>query len=246
MRSREPAGVQSPDAAAGDVADAICETIAAAVADRALEPGTKLPEDTIGEHFRVSRTVVRTALSRLQRERLVELHRNRGAFVARPSIEEAWDVLDARRGLERAIIERVARRIAPADLAPLDAHIDRELAAHAARDRHAMVRLSGEFHLRLGRLAGNGVLAGFLELLVRRSALVIALYGDGGHDECGAHDHRRLVEALGRGDADEAARLLDEHLAGIQARMRLDPDHLVRRTLSDVLVHYAAPSPDAA
>src|ERR1700755_2990300 len=82
-----------------------------AIIEQALEPGAKLPEDAIGERFGASRTIVRSALSRLAAEGLVELRRNRGAAVAAPAWEEARDTFDVRLGLERLVVARLAGQL---------------------------------------------------------------------------------------------------------------------------------------
>lgn len=92
-------GVELPDVAE-DISDKICATLAAAITQGALRPGEKILEDAIAAHFEVSRTVVRGALAILQRDHLLERKRNRGAFVAEPSIAEAQALFEARRTLE--------------------------------------------------------------------------------------------------------------------------------------------------
>src|SRR5258706_6066897 len=82
-----------------------------AIIEQALAPGAKLPEDTIGERFGASRTIVRSALGQLAAEGLVELRRNRGASVATPSWEEARDTFDVRLGLERLVVSRRSRKL---------------------------------------------------------------------------------------------------------------------------------------
>jgi len=104
-------------------AETVYRGLRRAIIEQALSPGTKLPEDLVGTRFGVSRTVVRAALARLAAESLVELHLNRGATVAHPSLDEAHDVFDIRRSLERLVVERLAGRLSRADLArllPLD------------------------------------------------------------------------------------------------------------------------------
>jgi DNA-binding GntR family transcriptional regulator len=86
-----------PDA---DRAGSIYRTLRHAIIEQALEPGAKLPEDTIGERFGASRTIVRSALGQLAAEGLVELRRNRGAAVATPAWEEARDTFDVRLGID--------------------------------------------------------------------------------------------------------------------------------------------------
>ena len=75
-RQREPAG---------DKVGTICRALRRAIIEQALEPGTKLPEDALGERFGVSRTIARQALGQLAAEGLVELRRNRIAVVETPS-----------------------------------------------------------------------------------------------------------------------------------------------------------------
>ena len=94
-----------------------------AILEQALSPGMKLPEDAIGDRLGVSRTLVREALARLALEGLVELKPNRGASVAYPTLEEARDVFDVRRGLERLVAETLAGRMTKAQADSLEAHV---------------------------------------------------------------------------------------------------------------------------
>lgn len=90
-----------PSKAALDRAGGIYRALRHAIIEKAIEPGSKLPEDAIGEQFGASRTIVRNALNQLAAEGLVELRRNRGASVAVPSWDEARDIFDVRLALER-------------------------------------------------------------------------------------------------------------------------------------------------
>ncbi|MFD2856322.1 GntR family transcriptional regulator [Seohaeicola zhoushanensis] len=57
---------------------AVYDLLRKAIIEQALKPGMRLPEDTVGEQFGVSRTIVRQALVRLENEGLVVTRRNRG------------------------------------------------------------------------------------------------------------------------------------------------------------------------
>src|SRR5918995_1739222 len=96
-----------------------------AIIEQALMPGTKLPEDAIGESFGVSRTLVRSALTRLAAEGLVELRHNRGAVVASLSLSEARDVFDIRRNLEALVVQRLADRLTREQQDALRRHVAR-------------------------------------------------------------------------------------------------------------------------
>ena len=69
-------------------AQGIADQLAIAIHEHRLAPGAKLSEDEVGEVFGVSRTVVRAALQILAHDKMVDLKRNRGAFVAQPSVKE--------------------------------------------------------------------------------------------------------------------------------------------------------------
>jgi hypothetical protein len=90
-----------------------------------VEPGAKLPEDTIGERFGASRTIVRKGWVSL-RLKGSELRRNRGAAVATPAWEEARDTFDVRLGIEHLVMSRLAGRLSKEQIKTLEAHVDQE------------------------------------------------------------------------------------------------------------------------
>ena len=70
----------------------IRDAIREAIVERRLSPGTKLSESDVGNLFSVSRTLARAALQALSYEGLVSVEKNRGAFVAYPSPDEARQI----------------------------------------------------------------------------------------------------------------------------------------------------------
>lgn len=62
----------------------IAARLTRAIVEHRLQPGTKLAEQKLADHFGVSRTLVRQALFQLSQNRLVRLEPARGAFVAAP------------------------------------------------------------------------------------------------------------------------------------------------------------------
>lgn len=210
--------------AAEDRSASIREQLRDAIIDRRLAPGTKLSEAEVGELFAVSRTVVRAALQMLSFEGLVRTERNRGAFVANPSPEEAKQVFDSRRLIEPALAMAAAERITSTDIAAFRERLHEEtrlIGERGAGARRAEIRASGDFHLLLANVAGNAVLARFMEELVARSSLVIALYGRTGASRCGHNEHGDILDALERRDGKMAARLLLHHIDHIEADLDL-------------------------
>lgn len=195
-----------------------------AIIDRRLAPGTKLSEAEVGALFEVSRTVARSALQMLSFEGLVRTERNRGAFVANPSPEEARQVFDSRRLIEPALALAAAGRIRPADVAAFRRKLNDEsqlMGERGTAARRAEIRASGDFHLLLAGVAGNAILQRFMEELVARSSLVIALYGRTGASTCGHAEHGSILAALEARDGELAGRLLLQHIDHIEADLDL-------------------------
>jgi DNA-binding GntR family transcriptional regulator len=238
MNTKPLIDVMDPESAGSPPADrsqSMRDTIQAAIVDHRLAPGTKLSEEELGETFGVSRTVVRAALQALAHNGLVALERNRGAFVARPSAEEAHHIFHARRLIEPDLARTAASAFLPKHGKGLREHLAEEAAAIKAGDRRTAIRLSGTLHLGIAEIAGNQVLARFLTELIARSSLIIALYGRSGISACGVHDHRDIIAALAKKDGDGAARLMIEHLNHIDHDLDFTRGPETPRALSDLL-----------
>lgn len=195
-----------------------------AIVDRRLAPGTKLNEAEVGALFDVSRTVVRAALQALAFEGLVKAERNRGAFVANPTPDEARQVFDSRRLIEPGIARAAAERITPDEIAAFRERLSDESRIMSERGpsaRRAEIHASGDFHLLLASVAGNAILLRFMEELVARSSLVIALYGRSGASSCGHGDHANILAALEQRNGDLASQLLLTHIDHIEADLDL-------------------------
>lgn len=214
----------APATGSEDRAMHIRDQLRDAIIDRRLGPGTKLSEAEVGALFDVSRTVARSALQMLAFEGLVRMERNRGAFVAHPSPEEARQVFESRRLIEPALARAAIERLTDADVAAFRERLAEETRLMSERGpsaRRAEIRASGDFHLLLAAVAGNAVLGKFMEELVARSSLVIALYGRTGASSCGHADHGSILAALADGDADRAGALLIEHIDHIEGDLDL-------------------------
>ncbi len=218
---------------------AIVRALRNAIIEQALAPGTRLPEDMIGEKFGVSRTIVRSALVQLAAEGLVEHRRNRGAIVAEPSWNEARDTFDLRLALEELVIARLAGTLHPDQIAALEAHVDEEDRAQNLDEPHS-IRLAGEFHVMLAEFTGSEILAQYMRELVSRCCLMLALYSRPHSSECGVSEHRQIVELLKRGNQHELVRTMHDHLGGVIERALIHPPKREGREIGDILASYAS------
>lgn len=234
--------VEKNDNAEDRSVEAVYRALVQAILSRDLKPGMKLAEETIGNAFSVNRIIVRAVLNRLHGEALVEIQKNRGAYVASPSPEEARDIFDLRIILEREVAARLAERITREQLDLLQKQVDVHRESYRA-GRDAESRRSAEqFHLMAAQLVGNRALQVTLGSLITRSALVMALYGTRSSSECGIDEHDEILQALRGKDAAAAGRAMTRHLEHILERVRLNGSPDDEAGLGEILSRYARPA----
>jgi DNA-binding GntR family transcriptional regulator len=223
-----------------DKSDTAYTAIKQAIIEGALSPGTKLPEDGLGTHFGMSRTLIRAALARLVADGLVDTAHKRTATVAQPSLEEARSVFELRRCLEAEVVRLVIERWQPSLGAALEGHV--RLEEQAARQQQAPVsaRLAGEFHQLLAQMAGNPLLARYVGEVVSRCSLILAVYGRPHAADCAIAEHRALIDALRRGDEKAARKLMASHLGSVEHRALHGESQRQEQDLGQILARYAA------
>ncbi|MFZ1386297.1 MAG: GntR family transcriptional regulator [Thiolinea sp.] len=199
----------------------IYERVFDAILEQRLAPGTRLSEDKLGQVFGVSRTIIRQVLQRLEHEGVVEIHRNRGASVARTSADQTRQAFAARQVVERAIVLSACEHLQPEAVQVLHAIIQAEQAALQANDRGRALRLSGELHLKLAELCGNEFLAHFARTMVSRCSLIIAQYEAHAHELCSIEEHTEIIHAIADKNSELAVRLMVEHIQHIEAKLVL-------------------------
>lgn len=200
----------------------IVESLYKAIVEHRLQPGAKLVEQKLADHFGVSRTLVRQALYQLEQQRLVVIEPARGAFVASPSLQEAQEVFEVRRMLEAEMTRMFVRQINPPQIRELREHLIAEKAALAKNNVSTRSEMLGEFHILIAKLIGNDVLVQMLRDLIARCALITLMYQSvqGAHDS--NQEHIRIVGAMVAKDENLAVRLMEEHLLNVVSNLTFD------------------------
>lgn len=230
-----------PVAAARALPEEVASALAVELASGPLRPGDRLPtEQMLVARFRVSRAVVREAISRLKSDGLVVSRRGSGLYVAPPArrrsfrldagalaaadLAEVGAVLELRLAVEEAAAAFAARRRTPAQLAAIGlAH-----EAMAATDDWdgAGVAADIEFHCKVAEATGNPRFTGFITFLgdslaeAIRAARAAASEPDGTR-RVTTEEHARILAAIAAGDPAAARRAARAHLRGARRRMGL-------------------------
>ena len=191
----------------------------------ALPPGQLLDETTLAERFAMSRSPIREALIRLASDSLVVLAPNRGARVAPLDLDQVPQVLEALELYERATTRWAALRRQPHHLELLEQRNREFAAASETRDPRLIVEANWAFHDAINQACGNKFLAAdcskMLRGVMRLSLLAFRQNGAALLSYSDVIDqHNQMIDAIRRGDAAEAERLVYEHSDEFRERMK--------------------------
>jgi DNA-binding GntR family transcriptional regulator len=193
---------------------------------RLLVPGQRLVEADLMAQIGASRSRVREALQRLEAEGLVSIEEFRGASVRRFTLEELRQIYRARmalEGLAAADFAASGDREAKARLQVLQEELN---AGENTGNHERFARLNDEWHRLIIDGSRNQYVAMFLERLrVPIYRLLFATFYNSARIDAANADHRKITDAIVKGRADEAERLMREHVSqGLAALSELDPD----------------------
>ncbi|MEU4794414.1 FadR/GntR family transcriptional regulator [Streptomyces sp. NPDC023327] len=218
----------------------IQERIKKLIIDSRLPSGASLPtEPELMERLGVSRNSVREALKALQAVGIVEIRHGFGTYVGPMSVapmieglafrtvaghyrgeDSLLQLLELREAVETGLIARLAGRVPEADLAELDALVDRMDAEAAAPDGTVRAETDRAFHAALYRGLGNLLLGEVLEAFWDAFHKVRTDLVDVPQDpKVTCRQHREIVQAVRSGDAVRAERAIREHFGNIRTRL---------------------------
>ncbi|WP_181711273.1 GntR family transcriptional regulator [Roseovarius sp. TE539] len=175
-----------------------------------LPPGSLISENSLGREMGLSRTPVREALKRLEREYLVSIMPRRGIVVTEVDLRSQIQLLEMRRGLEMRLLLRGAERASDGQRDEMKRLASEMETAAKAGDLESYVRLDAEFDCIIEEACGN-------RFLTQAMWPVHALVRRYWHTQVGTADllealemHVRVVRAATDGDLDALRQRLTE------------------------------------
>ena len=199
------------------VTDWVYEEIRGAIVDLRLEPGAPLREAAIATQLGVSKTPVREALGRLEQEGLVEATSFKGAVVSDYSERDLQEIYELRELLEGVAVRAAATEADDATLAALHEVIERSRAARDTDDLVLLAELLGRFDQIIFEQVENARIRNLIETLRAHLTRIGKLTEEiPGRVEASVEEHAAIVEAIARGDADEAERAMRVHIASVR------------------------------
>ena len=182
----------------------------AAIVERRIVPGQRIPVDRLAQEFGISRTPILNALKRLAQERVVDCVSRRGVFVRRFSKREMAKLFEVREALEGMAVRLAAARIVPREIRALGKLFRRFDGPATAASIRRYIERDRYFHWRLVELAGNEQLMAALDSV----NMMFFAYQDGvvRPPVETVPEHRAILKALGRRDPEASETAMRLHI----------------------------------
>jgi DNA-binding GntR family transcriptional regulator len=191
----------------------ILERLRDLIVEGDLKPGAKIPEAELCVRFGVSRTPLREALKALAVEGLVTLQPNRGAIVAKATIEEIDALFPIMGALEALAGELACTRITDAEIAALHRDHAEMVKQFERGDWIQYSRLNRAIHEAIFAAAGNGALSAlYQQLLVRTHSVRFVAKKSMHRWRQAVLEHEKMMAAIDKRDGRALARVLTLHL----------------------------------
>jgi len=193
----------------GPLRDHVYTSIKNAIITAQREPNERLIEETIAADMGTSRTPVREALQKLEKEGLI-FRRSIGFVVKGIAEEEVEDILDLQCLLEGHAGRLAASRITEDELRSLNDLIGRQ---EDCSDTETFIRLDGEFHDALHRAAKNGRLYDLVQGLrdsIDRYRIIV--FRSQARLHLSVKDHKELVSLMRTRNGRKIEKLIRTHL----------------------------------
>lgn len=188
--------------------------------DFTLMPGDRCSESELAQRLAVSRTPLRQALQRLQRDGFLQVAPKVGWMVAPLDFDVFDELYDLRILIECHAAMQLAEREERPALAPL-AEVWLRPEAERLGDGAAVGLLDEQFHMQLVQASGNREMARVHREITERIRIIRRLdFTKPARVEATYDEHALILRAITRRRSDEAQRLLRAHVEQSKLEVR--------------------------
>ncbi len=178
-----------------------------------IPPGTRMMEVELAEDMGVSRTPIREAIRKLEKEGLVSIEPRRGAYASDISIKDMVDVLEVREFLEGMAAGLAAKKINDEEIETLKKATATYKKAVENGNTEEIIKEDELFHKLIVDCSGNKTLIQMInqvqELALRFRYIY---YEDFSRYRNMPYEHQEILDAILSGDSEKARSIADAHV----------------------------------
>ena len=191
----------------------VFEYLKKAIIDQTIEPGSRLVESKLADMLGISRTPLREALHKLEREDWIEKIPSGGFQVVKLTKDEIEQTFGIRSVLEAYAAQLAAEKHQEKDLIPLEKKMMECQKCLGDKDSTKLEQLNTEFHDLLYSLSQSPKLIKMINQLraqIARFRKIILT--DEGYAEQSFKDHIEMLEAIKNRDGQTVEHLVRQHI----------------------------------
>lgn len=175
--------------------------------------GGKLNEGELAAALGISRTPVREAINRLEKEGLVQIFPQRGAFVVRFSEKDVFELFLIRENLEGLAARLAAERINEKNLVKLESCIQGFQEPFTEKDVQRYAKEDFRFHQTIVAVSDAQRLIKMISTLYDHIRIFrLTTLGLSSRMKTSLAEHRLLIEAFQRRDSEQAEQMMRQHI----------------------------------
>lgn len=182
-----------------------------------IAPGTRMMEVELADEMGVSRTPVREAIRKLEKEGLVSIEPRRGAYASDISIKDMVDVLEVRQDLEGMAAALASLRITEEEKEDLEKIVQEYTDAVESGNISEIIKYDEAFHKYIVSISGNKTL---VQMVSQVQDLALRFryiyYDDFTRFKNQPLEHHRIVDAIFAADANKARIEAESHLSKLK------------------------------
>jgi len=203
-----------------NLTDIVYNTLKDRILTHQLKPGLRIVEEKLAQEMGVSRTPLKRALTKLEKENLIETIPRKGTYIKKFTAKEVEEVYEVRKLMEGYSAELAANSILPNELKQM-----RKLALDykkfaKERNRLSCAEVDVQFHETLVKATKNTTLLETMKsfnLQVKSMRMNQMNFCEWG--EKTTKEHLSIVDALSKGDGKLARKLIEEHIEDAKRRL---------------------------
>ncbi|MBI5968840.1 MAG: GntR family transcriptional regulator [Deltaproteobacteria bacterium] len=184
---------------------------------RQIPPGGKLNEGELAKTLGISRTPVREAINRLEKEGLVEIFPQRGAFVVQFSEKDVYELFLIRENLEGLAAYLAAAKMNERHQAKLNSCVQGFEEPFSEEDTRRYAREDFKFHQTIVAISEARRLINLISTLHDHIRMFrLTTIGLSGRMKASLAEHRQILAALEKRDPEESEQRMRQHIRNVR------------------------------
>ncbi len=236
MLTCQQQGVSAMASTDSSVQSAVYSALRNNIMSLQLKPGATMSTQKIAEKLNVSRTPVREAFIRLQRDGLLDIFPQKETSVSRIDFSKLSQERFIRESLESANIELFIKKVTKADISELELNIEQQRATVQTCDYYSLFQLDNAFHEYMFNATGQKAAWEVIQKNSNHYARVrlITVWNKDIMMET-ILQHQKILSAIQEGSADYAKIYIKAHLHKlenqVQQLLESYPDYFVKDSI---------------